>query len=104
MNAILLNNIFNEEFLIFTSEIDLTDIKYSNNIYLIFIIIGVVVGVLIIGLVIYFVFKYKNLKKSNLGLKEDLKDMAFANDVQKDVLKQEQITSQRYSDYETTFI
>ena len=104
VNAILLNNIFNEEFLIFTSEIDLTDIKYSNNIYLIFIIIGVVVGVLIIGFVIYFVFKYKNLKKSNLGLKEDLKDMAFANDVQKDVLKQEQITSQRYSDYETTFI
>ena len=104
VNVYLLNNIFNEEFLIFTSELDLTEIKYSDNLYIILIIVGVVVGILIIGLVVYFVLKYKNLKKSNLDLKEDLKDMAFANDVQKDVLKQEQITSQRYTDFETTFI
>ena len=104
VNVYLLNNIFNEEFLIFTSELDLTEIKYSDNLYIILIIVGVVVGILIIGLVVYFVLKYKNLKKSNLDLKEDLKDMAFANDVQKDVLKQEQITSQRDTDFETTFI
>ena len=104
VNVYLLNNIFNEEFLIFTSELDLTEIKYSDNLYIILIIVGVVVGILIIGLVVYLVLKYKNLKKSNLDLKEDLKDMAFANDVQKDVLKQEQITSQRDTDFETTFI
>ena len=102
VNAILLNNIFNEEFLIFTSEIDLTDIKDKR--YIIWIIVVVVVVALIAGLVIIFVIKYKRLKKNNINLEESLKSLAFTNEVQKNVINEEQIMSQKESDYENTFI
>ena len=102
VNAILLNNIFNEEFLIFTSEIDLTDIKDKR--YINWIIVVVVVVALIAGLVIIFVIKYKRLKKNNINLVESLKSLAFTNEVQKNVIREEQIISQKESDYENTFI
>ena len=107
VNAILPNNIFNEEFLIFTSEIDLTNIAYikeKDKSYIKYIIIGVVTGVIVIGLVVFFVWKYKRLQKSNINLKEDLKSLAYSNDVQKDVLIKENKLAKKDSDYESTFI
>ena len=104
VNAILLNNIFNEEFLVYKSEIDLTDIKYEDKSYLTWVIVGSVLGVIVIGLVIFFVVKYTRLQKSNVDLKEEMKSMAYSNDVQKNVLIKEQKSSQKESDYESTFI
>ena len=107
MNAIIQNNIFNEEFLIFTSEIDLTDIKYippENKKNLWWIIGGVIGGVIIIGLVVFFILKYKKLQKSNTNLQEDLKSLAYSNDVQKNVLIKERRNSKKETDYESTFI
>ena len=104
VNVIIPDNIFNEEFLIFTSEIDLTDIKYKDKGYIVWIIVGVVLVALITGLVIFFVVKYKKLKKSNINLEEDLKSLAFSNEVQKDVIKKERRNSKKDSDYESTFI
>jgi hypothetical protein len=104
INAILPNNIFNEEFLVYKSEIDLTDIKYEDKSYLTWVIVGSVLGVIVIGLVIFFVIKYTRLQKSNVDLKEEMKSMAYSNDVQKNVLIKEQKSSQKESDYESTFI
>ena len=104
INAILPNNIFNEEFLVYKSEIDLTDIKYEDKSYLTWVIVGSVLGVIVIGLVIFFVVKYTRLQKSNVDLKEEMKSMAYSNDVQKNVLIKEQKSSQKESDYESTFI
>ena len=109
VNAIHPNNIFNEEFLIFTSEIDLTGIGYispkeeeKNKTG--WIIGGVIGGVIVIGLVVFFILKYKKLQKSNTNLQEDLKSLAFSNDVQKNVLIKERRNSKKDADYESTFI
>ena len=104
VNAILLNNIFNEEFLIFTSEIDLTDIKYSNNSYIFLIIFAAVILIGFIGLVIYFVFKYKNLKKSNLNLQEKIKDIEYETGIENGNSTQGEMTSPKDTDYNNTFI
>ena len=104
VNAKIKNNIFNEEFLIFTSDIDLTDIEYIDKRYIYYLIIGLVIVAIIISLVIFFIVKYKRLQKSNVNLKEDLKSMAYSNDVQKNVLNKEQQSSQKESDYDSTFI
>ena len=93
--------------MIFTSEIDLTNIAYikeKDKSYIKYIIIGVVTGVIVIGLVVFFVWKYKRLQKSNINLKEDLKSLAYSNDVQKDVLIKENKLAKKDSDYESTFI
>ena len=105
INSFIENNIFNEEFLIFTTKIDLTDFKFSNiKKYAWVIAVSVVGGALLIFLAIFFIIKYLRLKKSNVNLKEDLKSLAFSNDVQKDVLKKEKTKSKKDSDYESTFI
>jgi hypothetical protein len=109
VNAIHPNNIFNEEFLIFTSEINLTGIGYispkkEENNKTGWIIGGVIGGVIVIGLVVFFILKYKKLQKSNTNLQEDLKSLAFSNDVQKNVLIKERRNSKKDADYESTFI
>ena len=55
-------------------------------------------------LVAFFIIKYYRLQKSNLNLKEDLKSMAYSNDIQKNVLKKEQQDSEKSGDYDSTFI
>ena len=106
VNAILPTNIFNEEFLIFTSEIDLTSIalKTPGRNITGYIVGGVIGGVIIIGLVVFFILKYKKLQKSNANLQEDLKSLAFSNDVQNNVLTKERKNSKKDTDFESTFI
>ena len=55
------DNVFNEEFLTYNVEIDLTDIKSLKS-YMIFIIIGAIVLVLIIVVVVVWLLcrRYKN--------------------------------------------
>ena len=105
INSIIENNIFNEEFLIFTTKIDLTDLEFrnkKNNAWII--AVSVVGGSLLIFLGVFFVIKYIRLKKSNVNLKEDLKSLAFSHDVQKNVILKEKKESKKDSDYESTFI
>ena len=90
-NVFIENSIFNEEFLCFTSEIDLSDIKNEEDGNILWYILGPIFGIIFL-LFIFFVYRYIKLKKANTNLKEDLKSMAYSNDVQKDVL---QIREQR---------
>ena len=104
VNVILSHQLFNEEFLIFTKKIDLTDIKDEEKTNYTWIIVGVVIGVVVILLVVFFIIKYLRLKKSNLNLKEDLKSMAYSNDIQKNVINKEKQKSEKETDYDSTFI
>ena len=103
-NSIIKNNIFNEEFIVFTTQVNLTDIKDKEvEDYTLYIVLPIV-GVIVLLLVAFFIIKYYRLQKSNLNLKEDLKSMAYSNDIQKNVLKKEQQDSEKGGDYDSTFI
>ena len=105
INAVLKNIIYNEEFLIFTTKIDLTDIKLKleeQDYTTLIIILSIIVGVIIIFIPLTIVFIKQNEKNKNL--REELKSLAYSNDIQKNVLVQDQIISKRDSDYESTFI
>ena len=105
VNAILENNIFNEEFLIFTTKVDLTDIgKEKNDLPNIFIIIGSVVGFLILLFILFLIYKYCRERMKNEDLEEEIKSIVFSNDIQKKVNIKEKNISKRDSDYESTFI
>ena len=103
-NSFFENNYFNEEFLAYTTTIDLTNIKKVEEPNYTGLIIGVVVSAIILGLVVFFIIKYIRLHKSNKNLQEDLKSMAYSNDIQKNVIKKEEIIQRTYSDYDNTFI
>ena len=104
INSIISRNIFNEEFLIFTTEIDLSDIKPEEEKNYTWIIVGIVLGVIVASIIIFFIIKYIRLQKSNKNLKEEMKSMAYSNDVQKNVINKERHNSEKDGDYETTFI
>ena len=104
-NVFIEDNIFNEEFLIFTKEIDLTDIKLEKEKSILWYILGPILGLVFLILVIFFVVKFIRLKNANLNLKEDLKSMAYSNDIQKNVIvKDQNEVARKDSDYENTFI
>ena len=104
VNSFIEYNIFNEEFLIFTTKINLTHIKpEENKDYTLYIVIPIV-GFVVLFLVAFFLIKYIRLQKSNKDLREDLKSMAYSNDIQKNVLIKDKKYSQKDSDYESTFI
>ena len=103
-NVFIHQNLFNEEFLIFTKKIDLTDIKKEEEKSYLWHILGPILGVIGLLLIAYFVFKYIRLRKANVNLQEEMKSMAYSNEIQKNVLVKEKITSKKETDYETTFI
>ena len=104
-NVFIEDNIFNEEFLIFTKEIDLTDIKLEKEKSILWYILGPILGLVFLILVIFFAVKFIRLKNANLNLKEDLKSMAYSNDIQKNVIvKDQNEVARKDSDYENTFI
>ena len=55
-------------------------------------------------MITFFVIKYIRLRKANINLREDLKSIAYSNEIQKNVLSKEQKTSEKESDYDSTFI
>ena len=102
VNVFIKNNLFNEEFLIFTKEIDLTDILEKSILWY---ILGPILGVIGLLLIIFVIIKFKKLKRKNIILEEDLKSMAYSNDIQKNVIvKETKEKSKRDKDYESTFI
>ena len=104
-NVFIENIVFNEEFLIFTKEIDLTDIKLVIEKSILWNILGPVICLIILIVAIFFVVKYLRLRKANRSLEEDLKSFAYSNDIQKNVIiKDQRESSQKESDFEDTFI
>ena len=103
-DIIIIIIIFNEEFLIFNTKINLTDIKPDEEKDYTLTIILISVGVVIIIIVVVFVIIYIRLRKRNRNLQEDLVSMAYSSDVQKNVLVKEMENAQRDRDYESTFI
>ena len=103
MSVIYENKIFDEEFIIYTTKLDLTDIKKKEpaNVWL---IVGIILGVIAVFLITFFIIKYIRLQKRNTNLKEEMKSMAYSNNIQKNVLIKEQQKTKKETDYETTFI
>ena len=102
VNALTSKSLFDEKFLAFKANVDLTDIK--KNKAKIWIIIGSILGAIVIALIVFFIVKFVKLRKKNANLKLEMLNMAFSNNVQKNVLYNENKISKNDSDYETTFI
>ena len=104
INVIIQDNILNEEFLIFNFKVDLNSIKEEPEKSYLWYILGPILGLIFVGVVTFFIIKYIRLHKSNINLKEEMKSLAYSNDIQKNVLMKEHKDSQKESDYESTFI
>ena len=105
MNVIFEGNIFDEEFLIYTTKVDLTDIgKENNDLSKIFIIITSVVGFLILLFILFLIYKYCRERMKNEDLEEEIKSIAYSSELQKNVINKEKNISKRDKDFETTFI
>ena len=92
-----------KEFLIYTTEVNLTDILLKEEGSKLWIILGPILGFIALLIIIFFIVKYIRLKKANVNLKEDLKSIAYSNDIQKNVINKETLSSEKESDYESTF-
>ena len=111
VNVYIEDNIFNEEFLTYTSEIDLTKIKEEDNNegkendeHTMKIIIGISVGLGILAIVIIVIlFINRKLKKDNKELKEKVLSIGYSAGIEKNVIINE-TQSKKDQDYETTFI
>ena len=90
--------------MIFTKEIDLTDIKLIEEKSILWYILGPVLGLIFLVLVIFFAIKFIRLKNSNINLQEDLKSMAYSNNVQKNVIAKDNEVARKDLDYDSTFI
>ena len=112
VNVYIEDSIFNEEFLTYTSEIDLTKINEEKNnggkegddddSKMLKIIIGIIAGVLVIVLIL-FLFFYRRFKLKNEELKERALSIGYSAEIEKNVIISEK-KSKRDQDYETTFI
>ena len=95
-----------EEFLIYKTSVDLTDLKLNNSqkLDIIIIILTGIIGGFIVIIAIFFIIKFIKLKKINLNLDKEIKSLAYSNDIRKNVLIKEEKKSEKDSDYESTFI
>lgn len=108
INVIIEQNIFNEEFLAYTLEVDLNyKDKENNGDNDLVIIISITVSVVVfVGLIIFSIicfFRIRKLKKNNSELQEKVLSTKFAAGREENVLIKEEKTK-RDLDYETTFI
>ena len=106
IDSILLYNILSEEFLLYKAKINVNVgelIEEGNNNFSIFWIIGPIIGVIIL-IAVFFVIKFFRLKKANNNLQNEIKSLAFSNNIKQNVLINEQKISKKESDYEYTFI
>ena len=102
INAIISKSLSNEEILVYATEVDLTDIKKTSKTW-IYILIGIAGGIVLI-LVILFIIRFVRLHNKNKDLQNEIKSIAFSNDIQKNVLMKETKISRNESDFESTFI
>ena len=103
INVFLEENLFNEEILIFTKEIDLFDIKLKEDNSLLWYILGPILGLIFLILVPFLVIKYIRLNKANANLQKEIQSMAYSNNVYKDVITKDK-DSKEDMDYDSTFI
>jgi hypothetical protein len=103
-NVFLLQSLFNEEFLIFTKEVDLTDIKLEEKKDYLWYVLGPILGIIFLLLIVFFIIKYIRLNKANINLQEEIKSIAYSSEIKQNVLKKERKESKKDLDYETTFI
>ena len=111
VNVYIEDNIFNEEFLTYTSEIDLTKINEEDNNKgkendddTMKIIIGISAGLGILAIVIIVIlFINRRLKKDNKELKEKVLSIGYSAGIEKNFIVSE-TKSKKDQDYETTFI
>ena len=107
INAILRDNILNEEFLTYIIKVELTKIKpkeYKDNNKLILLYIIIPIVFIISVVVLFIIIKYLKLKKKNDNLQQEMQVLKFSNDIQSNVLIKEKQISKKESDFETTFI
>ena len=105
VNVIISKSLTNEEFLVYTTQVDLTNLKESKlSPGQIWGIVGGILGGIVLFLAIFFIVKYFKLKKNTNNLQKEVKAIEFSNDVQKNILIKEKAISKKQSDYETTFI
>ena len=106
VNAIISKSIFNEELLVYKTEVYLTDIEEketSKSTIWIYIVLGVIGGISLF-LAIFFIIRNILLKNKNDNLQNEIKSIVFSNDTQKNILTQDRRISEAESDYQTTFI
>ena len=104
ISTYILDNIFNEEFLTFTNELDLRDIELKNedsSNTLTYVLLGVIAAILIVLIVLFFV--YRKVRRDNSKLQENILSITYATGIEKNVLKEEK-KKEKEEDYETTFI
>ena len=109
INVIIEQNIFNEEFLAYSLEIDLKkkdnenegDKGNDNLTIIISIVASVVVGLIIFSIICF--FRIRKLKRNNSELQEKVLSTKFAAGREENVLIKE-VKTKREQDYETTFI
>ena len=97
-------NSTHEEFLVFETEVDLTEIKIEEESEYLFLAYVIPISIIIAIVIIFFIIKFLRLKKKNANLKQEVISFLFSNDVQKNVLSKELQLSKKESDYESTFI
>ena len=99
------DNILNEEFLIFNFDIDLSDIKIEEEKeFPSWAILVIIFGSLIFIGIIFLIIKYIRLQKRNVKMQEEMKSMAYSNEIEKNVIAKEKKVSRSDTDYDTTFI
>ena len=96
--------LFIEEYLIFTREVDLTDIKLKEKTSILWYILGPILGLIILLLISFFIIKYISLNKANTKLQEEMKSMAYSNDIYQNVIVKTKKDSKKEGDYDSTFI
>ena len=96
--------LFNEQFLIFTREIDLTNIKLKEEDSILWYILGPILGLIFLLVIAFFIIKYIRLNKANVKLQEEMKSMAYSNDIYQNVIVKTKKDSNKEGDYDTTFI
>ena len=105
INAFVDHNLLNEEFLVYTVDLNLTDIgikpESMSELTIVLLTIGGII--LVIILVIVFFIVYRKLKRDNTKLEEKVISIDFDTEVQKKVLKKE-IEKYKGEELETNFI
>ena len=101
----VLKNYFQEEFMVYVTQVDLTGIKLEEtnkkNSWLPW---GIPLIIVVAAVLVFFIIKLVKLKKKNDSLQLEMKSLAFSNDIQTNVLIKEKNISKNESDYESTFI
>ena len=103
INILFLNDLFFEQYLVYSKKIDLTEIGIPDNNVWKWILVSIAIDIFIL-LVAFFIIKFLRLKNTNDSLQKEIKTLEFSNDIQKNVLIKGKQISKKESDFETTFI